>query len=70
MSKFLASIRAPFSTVGTMPSTSMGVYAVLVDAIDDLAVQFYQRHSFETLESNPRTLFLPISDGLKRIAGS
>lgn len=59
-----------FDAIKRASATSMGVYAVLVDAIDDHAVQFYQRFSFETLESNPRTLFLPISDGLKRIAAS
>lgn len=59
-----------FDAIKRASAASMGVYAVLVDAIDEQAVHFYQRHNLEALVSHPRTLFLPISDGLKRIAGS
>lgn len=40
---------------------------VLVDAIDDEAVRFYERFGFEPFQSNPTRLFLPmktIQDGL------
>lgn len=56
-----------FDAIKRASASSMGVYAVLVDAIDDQAVQFYQRHSFETFESNPQILFLPIADAIKRL---
>ncbi|QEG43804.1 GNAT family N-acetyltransferase [Roseimaritima ulvae] len=59
-----------FDAIKRASASSMGVYAVLVDAIDEQAVRFYQHHSFEVLESNPRILFLPIADGLKRITKS
>lgn len=39
---------------------SMGVYAVLVDAKDDNATAFYQRHGFTSCLSRPQTLFLPL----------
>lgn len=37
------------------------VYALVVDAKNDQAVTFYQRHGFEPFASKPRTLFLPLA---------
>ncbi|MGC8774821.1 MAG: GNAT family N-acetyltransferase [Chlorobaculum sp.] len=39
---------------------SMGVYAVLVDAMDDNATAFYQHHGFIPCLGRPQTLFLPL----------
>jgi ribosomal protein S18 acetylase RimI-like enzyme len=36
-------------------------FAILVDAKNDRAVAFYQRHGFSTLVSRPRALYLPIA---------
>ena len=36
-------------------------FALLVDAKDDQAVAFYRHHGFQSLASQPRTLFLPIA---------
>jgi predicted GNAT family N-acyltransferase len=41
-------------------SDDLGIYAVVVDAKDDAAVNFYHRYGFNPLSENPRTLFLPI----------
>ena len=35
------------------------VFALLVDAIDDRAVEFYRHHGFQELIGQPRVLFLP-----------
>jgi ribosomal protein S18 acetylase RimI-like enzyme len=41
------------------------VYALLVDAKNDEAVAFYQRHGFRPLVAQPRTLFLPLATAQK-----
>lgn len=42
-------------------SVGIGIYAVIVDAIDDAAVEFYRRYGFEPFVENPLQLFLPLS---------
>jgi len=46
------------------------VYALVVDAKNDTAVAFYQRHGFRTLSSQPRTLFLPLATAQKAFLDS
>jgi ribosomal protein S18 acetylase RimI-like enzyme len=41
------------------------VFTLLVDAKNDEAVAFYQRHGFRSLASQPRTLFLPLATAEK-----
>jgi len=41
------------------------VFTLLVDAKDENAVRFYQKHGFVSLTSQPRTLFLPVATALK-----
>jgi ribosomal protein S18 acetylase RimI-like enzyme len=41
-------------------SELIGVYALLVDAKDDLAKTFYIKYGFISLTSDPMTLFLPL----------
>ena len=36
-------------------------FTLLIDAKNDQAVAFYQHHGFRSLESQPRTLFLPLA---------
>jgi ribosomal protein S18 acetylase RimI-like enzyme len=36
-------------------------YALLVDAKDEMAVEFYRHHGFIPLLTQPRTLFLPVA---------
>src|SRR5690606_23678782 len=43
----------------------MGVYAVLVDAKDDQAVEFYEHHGFKRI-GDSQALFLPLSESLKK----
>ena len=40
-------------------------FALLVDAKNDDAAAFYQRHGFRPLASQPRTLFLPMATAEK-----
>jgi GNAT superfamily N-acetyltransferase len=42
-------------------SASVGVYAVLVDAIDEKAKSFYRKYGFIPFEERPSTLFLPLA---------
>jgi GNAT superfamily N-acetyltransferase len=39
---------------------SIGIHAIVVDAIDDSAVSFYQHHGFLNFTCNPYKLFLPL----------
>jgi hypothetical protein len=42
-------------------SASVGLYAVLVDAIDEKAKSFYVKYGFIPFEGHPLTLFLPLA---------
>jgi GNAT superfamily N-acetyltransferase len=42
-------------------STSVGVYALLIDAKDDQAKTFYKKYGFIELVDEPMTLFLPLA---------
>jgi GNAT superfamily N-acetyltransferase len=42
-------------------SASVGLYAVLVDAIDEKAKSFYTKYGFISFEGYPLTLFLPLA---------
>ena len=42
-------------------SASVGVYALLVDAKDDPAKNFYKKYGFIELTDEPMTLFLPLA---------
>lgn len=42
-------------------STSVGLYAVIVDAIDENAKNFYLKYGFISFTEYPLTLFLPLS---------
>jgi len=41
-------------------SEQIGIYALVVDAIDDQAQGFYQQFGFSLMESSGRRLFLPL----------
>lgn len=42
-------------------SSSVGLFAVLVDAIDEKAKSFYVKYGFIPFEGHPLTLFLPLA---------
>ncbi len=42
-------------------SGKVGLYAVLVDAIDEKAKAFYVKYGFIPFEEKPMTLFLPVA---------
>lgn len=44
-------------------------FALLVDAKDELAVNFYKRHGFRPLGGLPRVLFLPLATAEKVLLG-
>jgi hypothetical protein len=39
----------------------VGTWAVVLDALNDDAERFYRRFGFDTLVSNTRRLYLPVS---------
>ena len=41
-------------------SKEIAIYAMVVDAIDEQAKQFYQQYGFSSLSSDSRRLFLPL----------
>lgn len=41
-------------------SDTIGVYAIIVDALNDSAYSFYKRYGFQAFPSNPDRLFLPL----------
>lgn len=43
----------------------IAAYMLIVDAKNDAAVAFYQRHGFRLISGSPRTLFLPIATARK-----
>jgi GNAT superfamily N-acetyltransferase len=42
-----------------------GIYALVVDAKDDLAVGFYERLAFRPFVSRPMSLYLPVATGIR-----
>ena len=44
------------------------IFALIVDAKDDAAVTFYQRHGFRRFASRPASLFLPIATALQALS--
>ena len=44
------------------------IFALIVDAKDDSAVTFYQRHEFRRFVSKPASLFLPIAAALQALS--
>ena len=59
-----------FDTIKRTAVAEIAAYALIVDAIDENAVKFYKHHGFIPLPINDRVLFLPISDGLRQLAGT
>jgi len=45
------------------------IYALVVDAKDDLARRFYIHHGFRPFLSRPMTLFLPLAEAARRLGG-
>ncbi len=48
--------------------SDVAVFAVVVDAKDDSLMAFYKNRGFVSLSSAPHTLFLPLSEAIKRLA--
>lgn len=55
--------------IRTAPSES-GVFAMVVDAKDEAAQRFYERHGFTPLPGEARRLCLPIATALKAVHGT
>jgi ribosomal protein S18 acetylase RimI-like enzyme len=47
----------------------MGVFAMIVDAKDDTAQRFYEKHGFKLLAGEQRRLVLPIATALRALEG-
>jgi len=53
--------RSALKRIKRIPEES-GVWAVVLDALNDDAERFYRRFGFETLVSNTRRLYLPVNE--------
>ena len=51
-------------------ASTIGTYAVVVDAKDKRGKRFYEAHGFIPLASRPRRLFLPIQTVVKAMAAA
>ena len=49
---------------------TVAVFAIVVDAKDDRAVEFYRAFGFTPFPGRPRRLFLPTSTAIKALAGA
>jgi ribosomal protein S18 acetylase RimI-like enzyme len=47
--------------------SEIAAYAMVVDAIDEQAVAFYEHYGFQRFESSQMMLFMPFSDALKHV---
>ena len=47
--------------LGRAARSEVAAYALMVDAKDDAAANFYRHHGFIALADSPRTLFLPLA---------
>jgi ribosomal protein S18 acetylase RimI-like enzyme len=57
----------PMNAVHRTLRDAAAAFTLLVDAKNDRAVAFYQHHGFLALESQPRTLFLPLAPAQKAL---
>jgi ribosomal protein S18 acetylase RimI-like enzyme len=44
------------------------IFALIVDAKDDVAVAFYEHHQFRRFASKPASLFLPVETALQALS--
>lgn len=56
-----------YDAVKRSSAGDLGVYAIVVDAKDEPAAGFYEHFGFLRLSSQPQVLFLPISEGLRKL---
>ena len=49
------------SAISLVLAQSVASYALVVDALDDEAVEFYKHHGFYTFASAPMKLFIPLA---------
>ena len=47
--------------------SEVAAYAIVVDALDNNAVRFYEHFGFRKLGRGPKTLFLPLSTAVKKL---
>ncbi|HUW40508.1 MAG TPA: GNAT family N-acetyltransferase [Rectinemataceae bacterium] len=50
-------------------SAEVGLYAVIVDTIDEKAKGFYRKYGFEAFSEYPLTLFLPLATIARALSG-
>ena len=48
----------------------IAAYALIVDALDEVAAKFYRHHGFVVFPENALALFLPLATARKSLAGS
>lgn len=53
------------NAINRISKNDIGVYAVMVDAKDDAAINFYNRHGFTAVKGQENRLILPVEVALK-----
>ncbi len=56
-----------FDALRKAANSEIAIFAAVVDALDENAVAFYRHMGFERLQTQPLTLFLPISHAIKKL---
>ncbi len=51
----------------TQLAQHLGIYAVVVDALNELACSFYRKYGFATTVDDPMRLYLPIRKVLRTV---
>jgi len=58
-----------FDAIKTIATAAVASHAIIVDAIDDAAVEFYRGYGFVNLAAaHANRLYLPVASALKAIA--
>lgn len=58
-----------FDAIERAARSDAAVYAIIVDAKNDLAARFYRHHGFLPLASRPDSLLLPVATANKLLDG-
>ncbi len=56
-----------FDAVKRSVDADIAAFAVVVDAKDENAIRFYEKHGFEKLTSKGDSLFLPLGDAMNQL---
>ena len=56
-----------YDAIARLAKSPVGVHAIVADAIDAPAADFYREHQFQPLDSRPGAFFLPMKTALRLV---